>query len=396
MHDDPLFDQFPEEMTRLDVDLTVRGQNKASRGENGETGGQPCYRANFGRDSPCPGCGVREVIDFRRMGRWHVATERSGRTGYFEVTVAPILDEQGEVVELVEVVRNATVELALQQQLIANSEELEADVESKGEELADLTRRTETLREALRDLRRDQAALVHTEKMASVGRLAAGLTHEIHTPLGALMSNLDLLERSVARLAESDDAESRRRQQETCKQLLSLQQLAADRIQSVARSLRMFAHLDRAKQEHYELREGIDAAVELLRHRTRDGIEVVRRYGELPPVLCRPDAMNQVFMTLLQNAVDAIEGPGRIEIITRREGDDAVLEFRDTGRGIEREHLGRLFEPGFTTKGRGVGTGLGLAIAHGTIAEHHGSIGVDSTPGEGTTFTLRIPIGGPA
>ena len=393
MTDDRLFDQLPEVMARIGPDLVVRSQNEAARKHHGEATGKPCHLAHFGRDSRCRGCMVDEVLEHGRVGRWHLSQERGGRQIYYEITVSPVRDADGNVVELIETIRDATIELALQQQLIENSEELEAEAAKKGEELVDLTRRAETLRRELGELRQDQAALVQTEKMASLGRLAAGLTHEIHTPLGALISNLDLLRRTLERLGAADADEATRRQVEASGQLLDLQQLAADRIHGIVKSLRLFAHLDRAEEEDYDVHEGIEASLALLRHRTKDGIDVVRAFGKLPRIRCRPDALNQVFMNLLQNAVDAIEGRGRLSITTRVQGDEVELEFRDTGRGIDPEHLGRLFEPGFTTKPRGVGTGLGLAIAYRTIAAHSGTISVDSRPGQGTAFTVRLPIG---
>lgn len=385
MADDPLFEQIPEVMSRLGTDLSIRAQNSLSIERYGNAEGVPCYKAHFGRDERCPGCMVKQVLAMGRTDRWNMADNRSERPTYYEVTIAPILDDEGRVKELIEIIRDDTLKFGVEQHLIQTSEGLEAEVADRSRELEELTTRTDGLREQLSKLREDQTAMVQTEKMASLGRLAAGLTHEIHTPLGALISNLDILNRIISKSDPPD---------ETLKELLELQQLAADRIHKIVRSLRNFAHLDRAEEEPYDLHEGIEASLALLAHQVKGRIEVVREFGDLPAVRCKADAINQVFMNLLQNAVHAIEESGEIRVTTRVEGDQAVLEFRDSGKGIAKEHVEKLFEPGFTTKPRGVGTGLGLAIAYTTMTDHKGEIEVESAPGRGTLFTLRLPIAG--
>ena len=394
---DGLFDKVPEVMSLLGTDLGVRSQNLLSRQRYGDGGGRPCYEVHFGRDSRCPGCNVDSVLTGGTTGRWFLTDQRGDKPDYFEVTMAPVLDRDGKVEGLIEVIRDATVSFAVEQHLIRTSEELEGEVERRTKELDRIGRQTDELRENLAALRRDQAAVVQTEKMASVGRLAAGLTHEMHTPLGALVSNADMLRRTVQRMKEQlegagEEAAPLRKQVETSAELLELQRLASERLRKIVGSLRMFAHLDRAEEEAYDLHEGIDAALALLRHQITGRIEIDIDYGELPPVYCRPDAINQVFMNLLENAVAAIEEQGTIRIATRVDGDDVVLEFADSGKGIPAEALSRVFEPGFTTKPRGVGTGLGLAIALRTMSDHGGTIEIESEPGQGTRFTLRMPV----
>jgi signal transduction histidine kinase len=176
-------------------------------------------------------------------------------------------------------------------------------------------------------------------------------------------------------------------------ELLELHDMATARIQTIIRSLKQFAHLDRAVMEKVDLHEGIDAALQLLSYEIKQRVDVDRDYGDIPPVQCRPDAMNQVFMNLLQNAVQAIPDSGRIRIATRLQGDHhVVLEFEDNGKGIPADRIEKIFDPGFTSKPRGIGSGLGLAIAHQTISGHGGTIQVRSKPGEGTLFTLVLPL----
>lgn len=392
-------DQIPQALSRLSVGLKVKWQSSAARDEFGDGQDTPCYTAHFKRDSPCPGCNVAEVIAKRTTQSWFLTTEREGRTAYFEVIVAPVCDDDGKVVELIEILRDATTSFAVESHLISTSEQLETEVETRTREIDLLSTQTEQLQQNLKALREDQAALIQTEKMASVGRLAAGLTHEMHTPLGALISNADMLRRCVEHLQviaeQTEDSPDLDKRVAAAAKLLDLQRLAADRMKKILGSLRIFAHLDKAEVEEYDLHVGIDAALALLSHSLRGRVEVERDFGDLPQVLCRPDAINQVFMNLLENASTAIEGKGRISVRTRAlDGDNVELVFSDTGKGIKPENLGRVLEPGFTTKPRGVGTGLGLAIVKSTIDDHRGKIELSSRPGEGTTFRLVLPTRG--
>ncbi len=392
-------DQIPQALSRLSVDLTVKWQSRAAREEFGEGLNAPCYKAHFGRESPCPGCNIAEVIAKRTTQSWFLTQEKDGRKVYFEIIAAPVCDEDGKVIELIEILRDATMSFAVETHLISTSEQLESEVETRTREIGLLSKQTDQLQQNLKALREDQSALIQTEKMASVGRLAAGLTHEMHTPLGALMSNADMLRRCVARLQKiverTPDSPELDKQVTAAAKLLDLQRLAGDRMKKILGSLRIFAHLDKAEIEEYDLHVGIDAALALLSHALRGRVEVKRDYGDLPQVLCRPDAINQVFMNLLENASTAIEGQGRISVRTRLlEGERVELVFSDTGKGIKPENLERVLEPGFTTKPRGVGTGLGLAIVKSTMDDHGGTIEITSRPGQGTTFRLVLPVRG--
>lgn len=169
-------------------------------------------------------------------------------------------------------------------------------------------------------------------------------------------------------------------------------QEAVSRIVKIVKSLKSFARLDQAELEFVDLHEGIDSTLTLLQHLLKDRIELIKNYGQLPELRCYVSQINQVFMNLLTNAAQAIPGRGTITITTRHEGNFAVIEIADTGSGIAPEHLTHIFDPGFTTKGVGVGTGLGLAISYRIIENHRGSIAVESEPGKGTTFTVRLPL----
>jgi two-component system NtrC family sensor kinase len=250
-----------------------------------------------------------------------------------------------------------------------------------------------------RELRETQMALVQTEKMASLGNLVAGVAHEINTPVGAVSSNADVMQRALAKLRDSIGASEVHDNPGLKKALTALEHVASvngeacARIVGIVRGLRNFARLDEADQKCVDVHEGIESTLTLLHHELKKRIRVVREFGDLPEIKCFPSKLNQVFMNLLVNAVQAIDGEGSITITTTADAAEVRLEFRDTGHGVAEDVLPRIFDPGFTTKGVGVGSGLGLAICYQIVREdHRGQITVVSKAGEGTTFTLTLPI----
>ena len=252
-----------------------------------------------------------------------------------------------------------------------------------------------------RKLQETQLQLVQTEKMASLGELVAGIAHELNTPMGAIKSNTQITARAVTKLheglrvtSEADDL-NREKMVELLNQLDTLNQVnrgASERVIKIVDSLRSFARLDEAEWKPADLHQGLNDTLTLIQSRLGERIRLTKRYGALPEVTCYPKKMNQVFMILLANATQAIKEDGDIVIETSTEGDRAVVKISDTGVGIPQEHIQRVFDPGFTTKGVGVGTGLGLSICYQIMDEHQGSISVVSKVGEGSTFTIEIPI----
>ncbi len=271
------------------------------------------------------------------------------------------------------------------------------DVTDRVRSVHELERKVE---ERTRELRQKQSQLVQSEKMAALGQLVAGVAHEVNTPLGAIKSNNDTMRRTLDRLRGTLEgcAPEGRTDPEAARLLGALQHLgevstdAIERISKIVQSLRRFARLDAAKVDSVDLHPGIDSTLTLLGHELRQGIEVQRDYGPLPIIECYPDRLNQVFMNLLINAVQAIESAGTITVRTRALGDEVCVEISDTGAGIAREHLARIFDPGFTTKGVGVGTGLGLSIVHQIVEEHAGRIEVESELGAGASFRVYLPV----
>lgn len=262
--------------------------------------------------------------------------------------------------------------------------------------------RTAELSRTLAELRDTQAQLVQSEKMAALGALVAGVAHEINTPLGAVSSNTDLVGRAVARAraaaADASQAEQAARYLDRAMGMVEVSREACRRIGEIVRSLRNFSRLDEAERKPADLHEGLDSTLTLVAHLIKNRITIHKDYGTLPQVDCHANQLNQVFLNMLVNAAQAIHETGTITIRTRllpaQDGAPAtaVVEISDTGSGIAPEHLRKVFDPGFTTKGVGVGTGLGLAICYRIVNDHHGKIEVESTVGRGTTFRILLPV----
>lgn len=265
---------------------------------------------------------------------------------------------------------------------------LEERVRQRTKELTDANQQVS---QALIELKATQTQLIQAEKMASLGKLVAGVAHEINTPLGAMTSNTDTLIRGFKKMAVVAGAQS----ESLITLLTPLLQTNADacqRISAIVKNLRKFARLDEAEWKNVDLREGMESTLALVHHLHKGRVEMIREYGDIPLVECHPSQLNQVFMNLLANAVQAIEGPGKIWIRMSARDNRVTVEVQDTGSGIAEEHLSKVFDPGFTTKGVGVGTGLGLSICHQIVAAHKGAIRVTSRKGMGATFTLVLPV----
>jgi signal transduction histidine kinase len=261
------------------------------------------------------------------------------------------------------------------------------------DEIAQLNKTLEArVDERTRELRDTQAQLVQSEKMRSLGQLVAGVAHELNNPIGFVHANLQLLEEYVGRLLEPDlDPERRRKTQEAIAKLLNRSREGTERVKQIVQDLRTFSRTDQAELQQVSLNDEIDRTLALIEPRLK-GIRVERDYGELPPVRCYAGQLNQVFLNLLMNACDALEGRGTIRIRTRAEPPGVLLGFEDDGPGMPPEVLSRIFEPFFTTKPVGRGTGLGLSLSHGIVSRHGGAMEVASRLGEGARFAIRLPL----
>lgn len=253
--------------------------------------------------------------------------------------------------------------------------------------------------ERTRELQTAQARLVQSEKMAALGQLVAGIAHEINTPLGSINSNNDVFKRSIARLSDLlsqtkspaiDDNTKLTKLVSSMTSMIEVNRVACERILGIVRGLKNFARLDEADLQKADINACLDNTLVLMQNMFESRIEVKKMYGALPRIECNPRHLNQVFMNLLENAAQAIDGTGSITIETFEQAGKVAVKIRDTGKGIAKEHLDKIFDPGFTTKGVKVGTGLGLAISYAIIADHGGDISVESEPGKGSEFTVLL------
>jgi two-component system NtrC family sensor kinase len=239
-----------------------------------------------------------------------------------------------------------------------------------------------------------QAQLAQSEKMAALGLLVAGVAHEINTPIGAIHSNNDIMSRALSKIRKmvgpARDTEVARLL-DIMAEVCGNNEVAADRIMNIVRSLKNFARLDEAERKRVHIHEGIESTLTLIQHQLKKRIRVIKQFGDIPEIECHPNQLNQVFMNILVNAAQSIKERGEITVKTWREGENINISIADNGVGIPAENLSKIFDPGFTTKGVGVGTGLGLSICYKIIHDHRGTIEAESSP-QGTTFTISLPI----
>ncbi|AGA27681.1 sensor histidine kinase [Singulisphaera acidiphila] len=295
----------------------------------------------------------------------------------------------------------------------------EQELRRRTEQLTDANQR---LRQANEKLKEAQSQLIHSEKLASLGTLAAGMAHEINNPLAFASSNVEVLERELGAIltlleryrsgwdileqarpdlaAEIAQLEAQVDMPYLQENLLSMAQSTRKGLKRVAQTvqnLRGFAQLDRAEIGEIDVNLAIDQSLSMLGDLlNRNQIEVVRRFADLPLIECAPAHINQVFLNLLMNAMQAIEASGRpsgrLEVVTGHQGELILVELTDDGCGIPPEILSKIFDPFFTTKPIGRGTGLGLSLIHGIISEHGGRVDVESEVGSGTRFRIQMPI----
>ena len=276
-----------------------------------------------------------------------------------------------------------------------------------------VTERTHQLQESLDKLKETQSQLVEAEKMSSLGQLTAGIAHEINNPINYIRSNIKPLRRDLEDLlvllqayrtgtpaAEVKALEHKLGIEETVAEvnaILHSMEEGADRTAEIVRGLRTFSRLDEGDLKNVDVNEGIHSTLKLLNPQIKDRVQVELDLQANMPVECLPGRLNQVFMNMLTNAIQAVkekhgdEG-GHILVRTEQDHEQLLVTIVDNGTGMSPATRARVFEPFFTTKNVGEGTGLGLSIAHSIVEKHHGRIEVDSIEGEGTMFRIIIPL----
>lgn len=243
-----------------------------------------------------------------------------------------------------------------------------------------------------------QSKLVESERMAMLGKLAAGTAHELNSPLGVLRSNVGLTRSAVERLVAllGDHPELGEQVSRLGKALIACQEptdRALDRIGEISQSFLRFSQLDQADRRAYDVREGLESAISILTPTVRAGVYIERRLREVPIVDAWPRELNHAFMTVLQNAVQSIEGEGTVTVETEPTDRQVIVRVRDTGRGMDPERVATLFDVSWSEDGARTKMRLGLSAAYATMQKHGGTIDVASRLGQGTTVTFRIPVG---
>ncbi|HLF98492.1 MAG TPA: bacteriohemerythrin [Methylococcaceae bacterium] len=344
----------------------------------------------------------------------------NGRVVWILETAVPRVRKNGSFAGLMGCGMDITAQKQAEAALARINQELEDQVDKRTQQLLEANKTLEIEKahqiELNNKLIEAQGHLIQSEKLASIGQLAAGVAHEINNPLGYIYSNLsslkkylkdilqitDLAER-IARNLPADNPESgefTRLKQEIGLDFLKqdLEDLVdesiegATRAKKIVQDLRDFSRVDTQECEMFNLESGIDATLNIVNNELKYKARVVKEYGGIEPCECVGAQINQVFMNLLVNAAQAIETKGDITIRTGQSTEEVWAEIADTGKGISPEHLTRIFEPFFTTKPVGKGTGLGLSVSYNIVQKHNGRLEVASEPGKGTTFRVCLPI----
>jgi signal transduction histidine kinase len=368
-----------------------------------------------------------------------------GKTGLFKVILSPYYDEDGNLHGMLtggvsaekkayydeiseELIPSFMVFTQQMSAMLQNFEakkyldlkvqERTAQVMKQKQEIEEINRelnlQKEELQITLENLKQAQSQLVQSEKMASLGQLVAGIAHEINNPVNFISAGVDSLSTNLEeirqvldiyhkvtsanvkeKLKEIEELKVKVEYKEAIREINKLVETiknGTNRTTEIVRGLRTFSRLDEDILKMADIHEGLDSTLILLHNKYKNRIEIVKNYANLPLVECYPGQLNQVFMNILSNAVDAIDEKGTITINTSISKSFIQISIKDTGQGIPESLREKIFDPFFTTKGVGKGTGLGLSITQSIIEKHKGSINVKSEEGKGTEFIISIPI----
>jgi signal transduction histidine kinase len=258
----------------------------------------------------------------------------------------------------------------------------------------ELEEKNSNLEDLYTELKETQSQLIQSEKMSSLGQLVAGVAHELNNPIGYLYANMKELQKYIDLLNQSatgDNGIDPEYLKEDIEQVIKESIEGSERVKSIVENLRKFSRLDEAEFKYAHINEGLDSTIRLVQKELADRIIIHKNYADIPLISCMPGHLNQVFLNMLLNSIQAIKDTGNIWISTEIKDKKVVIKFKDDGIGIPKKNIDKLFEPFFTTKPVGTGTGLGLSISYGIIQEHGGDIKVKSKKKNGSTFIITIP-----
>ncbi len=367
----------------LSPELEILEVNEAFLGKMGYTPdeviGRKCYEVFHNIDHPCNHdtmiCPHNDVIRHKRpVQQIRERQKRDGENRYIEVSTFPVWEKDGEISRFVEISR---------------------DITKRKKEEEEITRRLEEMvEERTQQLKESHEKLLHQDRMASLGKLAASVVHEINNPIAGTLNLLVLMKRMIDEGPVGSD------EMEQFKEFLDLMEAENRRISRTVTDLLSFSRQDKVEPKQLSLNDLIEKTLFLNANLLKiSGVKVQTRLQEdLPDVIGSEDQLQQAFMNFISNAAEAVEAVGggflHIETALSPGSGKITISFQDTGIGIPRENITKLFEPFFTTKKKGKGVGLGLSVAYGIIEEHSGSIQVRSELNKGTTFRVQLPING--
>lgn len=268
----------------------------------------------------------------------------------------------------------------------------------------ELKKKLQELERAHQETKSAQVQLVHSAKMASLGQLVAGVAHELNNPIGFIYSNMTQLDEYSQKLMSMIENKTDKDTEydyirEDMPKLIKSCQDGARRTRDIVIGLRNFSRLEEAALKEADINACLDDTLSLLAGELKNRITVKKSYGKIPMAMCYASNLNQVFMNILSNAAHAIKDEGDITIktwVNKEAGEQFIfISIKDSGQGMTKEVRDKIFEPFFSTKGAGQGTGLGMSISYGIIKKHGGEIEVNSEPGKGAEFMIKIPVNGP-
>lgn len=422
-----VFDSLNEKIVALDDKLNIVSTNQAFLKETASNFSNVIGKPFFNDDDSAGfyyGDRIKSLIkNVFKSGEFGYYLDKTdngeGEIKYEQINCLPIKNDAGKVYQVVFVATDITEDRRKSKQIEALNREL-------NEAYHQIKTKNEELERTLKQLKDTQAQMLHSEKMATIGQIAAGVAHEINNPTGFVSSNMGTLKgyqsdlivlikkyrRLISDLkmtaAKTDLSSSIAEQVEEIigletevdidfiqGDIMDLIQECSDgieRIKKIISDLKDFAHPGEDELKEADINKGIESTFNFVLYELKYKAKITKNYGHLPLIKCYSQQLNQVFINILVNAAQAMESTGEIKVATRHVKDSIEISISDDGPGIPEKNLAKIFDPFFTTKDVGKGTGLGLNIAKDIINKHNGTINVESRVGEGTTFTIQIPV----
>ena len=325
---------------------------------------------------------------------------KNGEFFWERAAISPILDLDGNITHFLAIKEDITERKIIE-------DELERSV-------AESVQMATTLEFVNAELKATQSQMLQREKMASIGQLAAGVAHEINNPIGFVSSNLRSLDKYIKKLTgylellekglkeqapESWEEIKPQRKKlkidfllEDCDDLITESLDGSERVRKIVQNLKTFSRVDQAEEQLADLNECLESTISIVWNELKYKAQLEKDFAELPDIYCSPQELSQVFTNILVNAAQAIEKEGLVKIRSWLEDETIFISIQDNGSGIDKANLEKIFEPFFTTKPVGEGTGLGMSISYEIVKKHGGDILIDSELGNGTTFTVSLPL----